>query len=215
MLIPRWRARTAGLMALSLAWVGLLPVGVAVAEPVQVAQLFQQQSQVGVPVGTVIAVRYSEAERIIVTPEETAPVRLTVAQEVRSARGTVLITAGSQIEGELRPDGGGTRFFAETITPAGSTRSLPIDATSGLFTETETITRDTNPDILRGAAIGAAAGAVLGEIFGDIDLGKVLLGAGLGALASILLPSNEEVEVVVINSETDLDLTLRSDFVLR
>lgn len=215
MLIPCGHARTAGLMALSLALAGLLPVGVTVAAPVQVAQLFQQQSQVGVPAGTVISVRYEEAERIIVTPEETAPVTLTVAQDVRSARGTVLITAGSQIEGELRPDGEGTRFFAERITPAGSTRSLPIDATSGLFTETETITRDTDPDILRGAAIGAAAGAVLGEIFGDIDFGEVLLGAGLGTLASILLPSNEEVEVVVINSEADLDLTLQSDFVLR
>ncbi|NJL23327.1 MAG: hypothetical protein HC895_24940 [Leptolyngbyaceae cyanobacterium SM1_3_5] len=165
--------------------------------------------------GTAIAVRYDEAERIIVMPDETAPITLIVAQDVRSASGTVLIRSGSTIAGELRPDGGGTRFFAETLTPAGSTRSIPIDATSGLITERETITRESDPDFLRGAAIGAAAGAVIGEIFGNIDLGEVLLGAGVGTLASVLLRGRDEVEVVVVNPATDLTLTLQSNFVLR
>ncbi|NEQ25817.1 MAG: hypothetical protein F6K28_43535 [Microcoleus sp. SIO2G3] len=208
-------AKTALLTALSLVAAGVLPIAaLAKSESMQVAQLFPQE-QVGIPAGTTIAVRYDEAERIVVTPEETTPITLTVAQDVRSARGTVLIRAGSEIAGELRPDGDGTRFFAETLTPAGSSRSIPIDATSALITERETITRDSNPDFLRGAAIGAAAGAVLGEIFGDIDLGEVLLGAGVGTLASVLLRGREEVEVVVINPSTDLDLTLQSDFVLR
>ncbi|MBD2091927.1 hypothetical protein H6F67_18950 [Microcoleus sp. FACHB-1515] len=206
--------KTALLTALSFVATSALPFAAVASEPMQVAQLFPQE-QVGLPTGTTIAVRYDEAERIIVTPEETAPVTLIVAQDVRSASGTVLIRSGSTIAGELRPDGDGTRFFAETLTPAGSTRSISIDATSGLITERETITRESNPDFLRGAAIGAAAGAVIGEIFGSIDFGEVLLGAGVGTLASVLLRGREEVEVVVVNPATDLTLTLQSNFVLR
>jgi DNA-binding transcriptional regulator LsrR (DeoR family) len=74
------------------------------------------------------------------------------------------------------------------------------------------ITEESDPDILRGAAIGAAAAAVLSEIFGSIDVIEVLGGAGLGALAEILLSGSEEVEVVVIEPATDLDLTLQSEF---
>jgi hypothetical protein len=226
----RWRSRTALLMALGMSSAAGLPLllsapAAAQSAPYQVAQLFPQRpaqqptqqplTQVGIPAGTVIPVRYDEAEKIIVTPDETSPVTLTVAEDVRSSRGTVLIRAGSQIAGELRPDDEGTRFYSETITPPGSTRSLEINATSAAITNTETITRRSDPNILEGAAIGGAAAAVLAEIFGDIDILEVLGGAGLGTLASILLRGREEVEVVVINPATDLDLTLQSDFVLR
>jgi hypothetical protein len=217
----RWYFRAILPLAVGMtASIALLPLLTAAAtaqtEPLQVAQLFPQQSeQVSVPSGTTILVRYDQAEKIILTPDETTPVTLTVAQDIRSARGTVLIAAGSEVVGELRPDNSSTRFFSETITAPGNDRSLPIDATSEAITQTETISRDSDPDILKGAAIGAAAGAVLGEIFGSIDLLEVLGGAGAGALASILLPSREEVEVRVINPSTDLNLTLQSAFVLR
>lgn len=211
--MPR-QTKTALLTALSWVATSILPIAAVASEPIQVAQLFPQE-QVGISTGTPIAVRYDAAERIIVMPDETAPISLTVAQDVRSNSGTVLIRSGSVIAGELRPDGDGTRFFAQTLTPAGSSRSIPIDAASSLITERETITRQSNPDFLKGAAIGAAAGAVLGEIFGSIDLGEVLLGAGVGTLASVLLRGREEVEVVVVNPATDLTLTLQSNFVLR
>jgi hypothetical protein len=211
----RWQSRTALFMALGMASVATLPTLLAVPaaanEPYVVGQLFPDTRLV-VPVGTVIPVRYEEAERIIVTPDETSPVTLVVAQDVRSSAGTVLIPAGSEIEGELQPNGGGTQFVSEEITLT-SGQTLPIDATSAVITDTQIITEDTNPDILRGAAIGAAAAAVLAEIFGSIDFGEVLAGAGLGALASILIGGGEEeVEVVIIEPETDLDLTLQSEF---
>jgi DNA-binding transcriptional regulator LsrR (DeoR family) len=86
---------------------------------------------------------------------------------------------------------------------------------SDVITDTEIITEESDPDILRGAAIGAAAAAVLSEIFGDIDFIEVIAGAGLGALAAVLLGGRkEEVEVVVVYPESDLDLTLQSDFAL-
>jgi hypothetical protein len=212
----RWQSRAALFMALGMASVATLPALLAAPaaanEPYLVGQLFPQNTRLVVPVGTVIPVRYEEAERIIVTPDETASVTLIVAQDVRSSAGTVLIPAGSEIKGELQPNGGGTQFMSEEITLT-SGQTLPIEATSEVITDTQVITEDTDPDILRGAVIGAAAAAVLSEIFGSIDLGEVLAGAGLGALGSLLLGGGEEeVEVVIIEPATDLDLTLQSEF---
>jgi len=50
---------------------------------------------------------------------------------------------------------------------------------------------------------------------GRIDILEVLGGAGLGALASVLIRNREEVEVIVINPQEDLSLTLQSDFALQ
>jgi hypothetical protein len=182
--------------------------------PFRTAQLFGQPATVSVPSGTLIPVTYTEAEKIIVTPDETAPINLTTAANVFSPAGTLVIPVGSIIEGELRPVDSGTQFFAETVIfPNGTERD--IVASSDPITDTEIITEDTDPDILRGAAIGAAAAAVLSEIFGDIDFIEVLAGAGLGALATILFGGGEEeVEVVIIEPEDDLDLILDADFEL-
>ncbi len=183
-------------------------------QPFRTAQLFGQPATVRIPAGTLIPVTYTEAEKIIVTPEETAPVSLTTAADVFSPAGTLVIPVGSEVEGELRPVAGGTQFFAETVIfPNGTERA--IEASSDPITDTEIITEETDPDILRGAAIGAAAAAVLSEIFGDIDFIEVLAGAGLGVLATILFGGNEEeVEVVIIEPEDDLDLILDADFEL-
>jgi hypothetical protein len=219
-LSQRWRSGTAMAIALGLTSAVASPLmmasSVAASEPSLYAQIFSQNSTVGLGEGTVIPVRYDEGEKIVVLPDETAPVTLTVAQDIRTNRGTVIIPAGTLIEGELRPDDDGTRFYAENLVYTNNDNRYSIDATSNVITERETITKDTDPDILRGAVIGAAAGAVLGEIFGSIDFLEVLGGAGVGALASILIGGDrEEVEVLVVNPETDLDLTLQDAFVLR
>lgn len=209
-----WRSRTALLMALGLTSTAAMPLLMATsvaAEPLRVAQLFSQPRFVGVEAGTVIPVRYDEAEKIVVLPDETAPLTLTVANDVRTARGTVVIAAGTQVEGELQPVTGGTQFVAQNLVTS-TDRRLPIDAVSDIITETETISEESDPDFLRGASIGAAAGAVLAEVLGDIDVLDVLLGAGLGALGSVIFRGDKEVEVVVVYPETDLDLTLQSDF---
>lgn len=55
------------------------------------------------------------------------------------------------------------------------------------------------------------------EIFGGVNLGEVLAGAGVGAIASSVFggKKDKEVEVVVVRPERDLALTLESDLVLR
>ncbi|HBB36161.1 MAG TPA: hypothetical protein DDZ80_11770 [Cyanobacteria bacterium UBA8803] len=223
-----WQSKTALFMALGMTATAAIPMlmassATASQQPYAVAQLFpsqrnrvsQQSTRVRIPAGTVIPVRSDEAEKIVVMPDETAPVTLTIARDIRSSAGTILISRGSKIEGELRPVEGGTQFIAQTLKFRNNNRELPIDATSQVITETETIERGrSGGSILKGAAIGAAAAAVISEVFGDIDLDEVLAGAGLGALGGLLLGGRKQAEVVVIYPETDLDLTLESDLLL-
>lgn len=168
-----------------------------------------------VPSGFVIPVEYEE-EKILVTPEETVPVTLLVAANVRDNRRNTLIPYGSEIFGQIEPsdDESGSLFVAQEIVfPDGTTQS--IDAVSEVVTRTETVKKGANTgDILQGAAIGGAAAAVLSEIFGDIGAIEVLGGAGAGALAGLLLGGNE-VELVSIDPNNDLDLTLMTDLAVR
>jgi hypothetical protein len=221
MVLSRWQANTALFTGFGLVSATLFPVlattrADAFEIPIQpplLAQLFAQSPSIVIPAGTMIPVTYDEGEKIVITPEESTDVSLTVAEDIYSRAGTLIIPEGSHIEGELRPVDGGTQFISDQVVFSNGLER-DIDARSVVLTDTETITKDTDPDILRGAVIGAAAAAVLSEILGDIDFIEVLGGAGLGALASILIGGNrEEVEVFVIEPETDLDLRLQSDFV--
>lgn len=215
-----WQSKTALLLALGMTSAATLPTLLAApatanVEPYVVGQLFSQSEQVAIPAGTVIPVRLEKAEKIVVTPDETAPVTLLVATDIRSSAGTLLIPEDSKIEGNLRPSGAGTQFVARAITLRNSNRRLPIRATSRVITERETIRRGTDVGkILKGAAIGAAASAIIAEIFGGIDLKEVLAGGGVGALAGLLLGGGKEVEVIVVNPEEDMNLTLQSDLLL-
>lgn len=168
-----------------------------------------------VPRGFIIPVEYEE-EKILLTPEETVPVTLLVAADIKDSRRNVLIPYNSEIVGQIEPadDGSGSFFTAEEIIfPDGSSQRL--DAVSEVVTRRETIKEGASTgDILKGAAIGGAAAAVLSEIFGDIGALEVLGGAGAGALAGLLLGGNE-VELVSIDPNNDLDLTLLSSLRLR
>jgi hypothetical protein len=162
------------------------------------------------PGGTAIPTSYNK-EKIFVTPTETSEVTLKVADNVRSPAGNVIIPAGSQIKGKLRPVSEGTQFIAEQLI-LGNNQRYRIDASSGLITRRETISRQSDPKIFQGVAIGAVASAILGEIFGRVQLWQVLGGAGVGALGSLLIRDHKQVEVISIDPTTDLTLRLNSDF---
>jgi len=216
----------AGGVALTAALPLITGIPVAAQTSPQLAQLFRNPSQsVGLREGTAIPVTYDNAERLIIVPDETAELELVVTNDIFSSRGTVIIREGSRIAGEMRPvtttnrdddddEEKATQFVASEIVLAGSDRPVPIEAVSNVLTETETISRRTNPDYIRGAAIGAAAAAILSEIFGSIDFLEVLGGAGVGVLGEVLLRRNREVEVFVIEPDEDLDLVLTEDFML-
>jgi hypothetical protein len=230
MISRRWQSRTA--LSLTLAIMALPVVSISLIRSAS-AQMFppswrndsrpapgypssgypspNYQSRSILPAGTVIPTRY-EKEKIVVTPTETAKITLTVANDVRSASGSTLIPADSKIEGELRPNGDGTQFVAKELVLASGSR-FALDASSDLITRRETISKRSDPRWFEGVAIGAVAASVLGEVFGKIQLWQVLGGAGVGALGSLLIRNSQQVEVIVINPATDLNLQLNSDFV--
>ncbi|HEY9640511.1 MAG TPA: hypothetical protein V6C57_08505 [Coleofasciculaceae cyanobacterium] len=247
MVIPRsWQSGAALTMTMTIASSLIVPLmwlkpAVASTESILMAQTFPDSWRRSVlPAGTLIPVRYDKAEKIILKPDETVPVTLTVTRDILTARGTVAIPEGSQIAGELRPVEGGTQFVAKTLilqnggtqsptnqsptnqgtsnqgssNQGSSNQGMPIDAVSSPITRTETITKRSNPNILRGAAIGAGAAAILSEIFGKINPLEVIGGAGLGVLAEVLLRGHQEVQVIVVEPATDIDLRLQSDFTL-
>lgn len=233
-LTPRWQAGTALSLAIAMTGSVLVPLGLAgsvsAAEGYRIAQVFPpswrtnpQRPTPGrtpdswgyrsiVQRGTIIPTSYDK-DKIVVTPTETAEITLTVATDIRSSGGVVLIPAGSKIEGALRPTTDGTQFVAEELVLDNGER-YPIEATSDVITRRETITRQSDPKIFQGVAIGAVAASVLGELLGEIEIWQVLGGAGLGALGSLLIRNRDRVEVISIDPATDLDLQLESDFVL-
>lgn len=224
----RWQAKPALLMTLGLMSAAIAPIATQKAaiasspslqsQPYHISQLFND-ARIVIPAGTTLEVEYNnedgdeDVNKVIVKPDETAPLTLTVERDIKTASGTVLIPAGSEITGELTPldnDQTGTKFVAnELILPNG--REYDLDAESNPVTRTEVITEDSDPDIIKGAVIGAAAAAVLAEVLGSIDILEVIGGAGLGALGILIFGGgSEEVEVVVVEPDRDLDVTLQS-----
>lgn len=175
--------------------------------------------RVVIPQGTEIPVKYDKAEKILVTKDETVPLTLKVAANIRNRRGDILIPYNSEIVGEIQPADEGSQFIAEKILirdPRANRRRTTeqsIDASSDIITTTETVEKGTDVgSILKGAAIGGAAAAVLAAITGDkaIATEEVLGGAGLGALAGWIF-GGKKAELISIDPNSDLTLTLDSD----
>ncbi|MBF2057046.1 MAG: hypothetical protein IGQ45_07445 [Cyanobacterium sp. T60_A2020_053] len=175
------------------------------------------QSSDSLSSGTTIFAIYQDAEKIYVTKDETLPLTLTVNRDIRNNQNRVIIPAGSQIKGEIRPDRGnriGSRFFAQTVVfPNGVERS--INAESNIVSRTEVVERGKDTDnVWKGAVAGAAAATLISGVTGNrvIATEKILGGAGLGALAGYLLSGQRTAEVISFDAKRDLDLVLRSNF---
>ncbi|KAM3102127.1 hypothetical protein ACKFKF_04915 [Phormidesmis sp. 146-12] len=167
-----------------------------------------------VPAGTRISVQH-EKDQIFVAASEGMPLTLTVRNPVfRNNR--IVIPAGAQIEGELRPAGTGSRFVARTLILQNGQR-YEIAAQSSVVSHRETIRQ--NPKlgrVLTGAGIGAAAAAILAGITGDrkIDALEVIGGAAVGGAGSFAL-GKQQSERISIRPHADLTLELRSDLAFR
>ncbi|OUC12022.1 MAG: hypothetical protein B0A82_25205 [Alkalinema sp. CACIAM 70d] len=225
----RWQAGTALMIALGTPIVNLAPIATLGAQaqstPTTIAQTYNQpvlfSRTLRIPVGTVIPVTYDKAEKILVTPDETQKLDLTVPSNIRASNGTLLIPAGSKVEGELRPatttdNEKGSRFVAKTLILKDGSKDglrMPLDASSNIITRKETIEKgNQTASVLTGAAIGAGAATIISGVTGNrkITLGKILIGTAGGALGGLLLGKPKKAEVVVINSDSDLDLRLDS-----
>jgi hypothetical protein len=160
--------------------------------------------------GTLLPVRYDKGEKILLKPDERMPLSLTVTQAVVD-RGVVVIPAGSQLVGELRPSEGGTQFVASEVVVNGV--RTPVSAVSNVVTEREIVRRGVNlGSVLKGAVLGGGAATLVGGVTGDrrIRPWQVLTGVFGGAAVGAVTDKNR-VELVSVKPEA-LQVVLRGDF---
>jgi hypothetical protein len=220
-----------------------------------------QRSQV--VAGTLIPASFIAAPQIIVAPNETVDLTVTVTSDVRNTAGVVAIPAGSQVIGQLVPVNGGSQFVSRTLVISG--QQYAFNASSGIVQTKKSVREVSLLKTLGGAALGAGAAAIIGEVTGDrmqnagnlilassigaavganqgrnlgsairdaaigaalgagaagvtgnrtITPKKVLTGAAAGAAIGGSLDRGTVGEVIVINSTSDLTLTLNSAITL-
>jgi hypothetical protein len=220
-----WKSGTAAVMAMAITTGTIVPLFAPVGANAQTPELFNrsrvtsQSRTVSIPRGVRIPVTY-EKDRILVTPNETSSLKLTVARNIVDRNGNLLIPEGTEIEGQLEPATArngdkGSRYVAKELVFRDGRRQT-IDATSQIVTRKETIKKGAKTGtILTDAAIGAGAASVISLITGNrkIEVLEPIAGGAAGALASVLL-RRREVEVVSIDPQRDLDLTLESNLLL-
>ncbi|MBT9315751.1 S-layer homology domain-containing protein [Leptothoe spongobia] len=185
---------------------------------VQVSQT-TTAAQSSITSGTNISVTYPDGDKIVLLPDETLPVTLQVAEAVRDSQGQILIPRNSEIIGELRPvtvgAQQGTQFVAQTLVLE-SGRQVAMQAQSRVITTTETIRRGASiGEIFAGAVLGSGAAAAIGSVTGDdeIQTWEVLTGTVAGAIGGLVL-GRERVEVISVNPDSDLTLTVSQSVAL-
>ncbi|HEY9906793.1 MAG TPA: hypothetical protein V6D18_04205 [Thermosynechococcaceae cyanobacterium] len=222
-LVPRlsyWKSGSALLVTVGMVSSAIVPLTLpAAAAPQTLAQLFPSQPgarRLAIPAGTRLPVRYEAAEKVVLLPTETVPLTLTIDRNIRASDRTLLIPAGSQVSGKLKPAEGGSQFVADTLVLTDGTR-YNIRASSQVVTTTQEVRPGVDTGaVLKGAAIGAAAASVISGVTGKrrITLGKILGGGAAGAVGGLLL-GKKKADVVVVNPNSDLELTLDSSLALR
>lgn len=173
-------------------------------------------SNVTIPAGTVLPVKY-EKSKILVTKDETVPLTLTVDRNITTSDGRVLIPAGSEIVGDLRPGTGGSQFVAKTLNMNG--QSMAINAASDIITKTETVKKGINVGtFVKNAALGTAAAAAISAVTGDraIATEELLIGGGAGVVLSLIqnFLGKNSVDLISIEPNTDLNLRLGAPLTL-
>jgi hypothetical protein len=176
--------------------------------------------QVAIPRNTQIPLEYlGEEEKILLKADESLDLTLSVAANIKDTNGNFLIPAGTKVEGTLTPaerdSKKGSQFVAKTLVFADG-RTQPINGLSQIVTKTEVVEEGaTGDEILEGALIGAAAGALLGILTGDNAIAtEEILGAGaLGALGGWIFGGGS-VELISIDPDHDLNITLQQDLII-
>ncbi|MFN6483271.1 MULTISPECIES: S-layer homology domain-containing protein [unclassified Nostoc] len=165
--------------------------------------------------GTTIPVKYDKAEKILVTKDETSPLTLTVSQNVVTQDGAVVIPAGSQVVGQLKPATGGSQFVAEKLVLTNG-QEYQLNASSDVITKTETVKKGTSVgSIIKDTVLGAGAATAVSAVTGDraIATEEVLGGAGIGALVGLFFGKNS-VDLIAIDPNTDLQMTINQNLLV-
>lgn len=213
----RWKTGTAAFLAIAITTGTIAPLFTFNRVNAQV--IFGEPRRISISSGATLPVTY-EKDKIVLAPDETLPLTLKIASDIVDRNGNLLIPKDTEVRGELKPASDrdsekGSQFIAEELVfPDGNRQS--INAASQVVTRTEKIKKGSDSSkILQDAAIGAGAATLLELLTGDRDIDVLgpVVGAGAGALASVLL-RKKTVEVIVIEPEKDLDVTLDSDLII-
>ena len=176
-----------------------------------------KSASVTIPAKTAIPVKYDQAKKVLISKDEKVPLTLTVAQNIITSEGTVLIPSGSQVIGQLQPTTNkkGSQFVAQQLVLPGG-QKFNISATSDPITKTERINKGISVGaIAKDTVLGAGAAAAVSAVTGnrDITAGKVLSGAGIGAVVGLFFGRNS-VDLIAVQPNTDLQLTLNQDLTI-
>jgi hypothetical protein len=143
----------------------------------------------------------------------------TVANAIIAQNGRTAIPAGAKVWGHVTavtPAGNATQTAAlvldfDSLTFNG--RSYPFAAN---VTDTNLQTKGPSTNqTLKSAAIGAAAGAALGAILSGADRDKILVGAGLGAVAGTAISLGTQGENGVLPAGSRLTVQTTQTVALR
>lgn len=229
--LHQWKSKTAALMTMAITTTAVAPmIAFAPAHAQynigQPRSIGQQSRTVTIPANANVSfpVRHDK-DQVVVTRGESLDLTLKISSDITDGQRNVLIPRETEVVGRLEPvyfngtnrnndNIRGVRFVArELVFPSG--RRQPINASSGIVTRTERISRNNSSRILTDAAIGAGAATAISLITGNrrIEILEPLGGAAAGALASVLL-RKEEAEVFVLRPEQDLRLALNSNLVI-
>jgi hypothetical protein len=175
----------------------------------------QVATDVTIPAGTTIPVTYAKADKILVTKDETVPLTVKVAANITTSDGRVLIPAGSDVIGELRPvkDQGGSQFVAQKVVINGQEKT--INASSDVITTTETVRKGVNVgNLVKNAALGTAAAAAISAVTGDraIATEELLIGGGAGVVINLIQTflGRNSIDLIAIQPNTDMNLKLNA-----
>jgi hypothetical protein len=119
--------------------------------------------------------------------------------------------------GELRPAQGGSQFVAKTLKMG--SQQMPINASSGVITKTETVRKGINVgNLVKNAALGTAAAAAISAVTGDraIATEELLIGGWCWRNVNLIQTflGRNSIDLISIEPDTDLDLRLGSPLVI-
>lgn len=191
----------------------------AIAQSLPTLPLIALPPQIVISEGTRLPLRSLDYSKILIAKNEIVPLTLTLSTPLRDNKGLIVIPQGSLIAGELRPINKGSQFFARKLTifsDAQSLREYPLQATSGIILRTELVTTNTSTTLLaKNTLISRAAACLIAEITGDRTLVSEVTppDQGIGLLAGWFLKGTK-AELIAINPNRDLTLTLNSNLIL-
>ncbi len=143
--------------------------------------------------GTAINIEYKMSDKVIVAPGETRRMTLLVAEDIKNSRGEILIPKDSEIEGQIVPRYSGSSFLGAQFVAQrliiGDESYENINATSSVLTSQQPT--NASPRTLGGTAINILTGILTGRSSNT---------------------NNQQEKTITIDPETDLQLTLGSDF---